>query len=909
MKNKYKRQNNEKGVALILTLGILTLLLVLGVAFVMNMTLESGGAVQHDFRTKARFVAEGGIERAIMELRAKAKVRSFDSPIIPGDPWESEAWFYDRFKENTGRFGDPSRPSFSNIDGVIGDSFTEGIGTEEIKDLSGNTKITHTGKCILKIRDCSSMININDWNPNLQAMLERLFTKLGVASAATVAQNIINKRDNQFSGKYPTKEHVKLADGVGDGVYNTIKDYITVFSYVDPNVLDNTGVVKARAPVNLNTAPKFVLQAVLEGVEGVGTTQSSVIADRIIEKRPLVYWSGFDYWIDDLGSVSNEIKQRVKQNANPNRKKPDFYSTEFSFSSGGFYEIESNGMVYKKVGNTETKMAQKTLIAVARLFKVKTFSKQSDFDGYDDTTTTVTDPNVVAYKTTAADSCPVVSTDDRTQTWSEDAGYSNASNYYVVKNAVKLGFWDNFRNDLDGGQVRFYSKALGWSAGSSTIWKAREGSSIVVDVVDNTLKLSGGYGPVCDLVGNGKNFSDVDDAYKWKEFGLKIQVADINGVGNKAEGPRDVNNGEDPLPVIYDNVTGAVIHWPGTCMVPPEASWQDFWPGTKCVLGQEWNYEANEGTTDYHGPYDGPIPNEVAAFGDQTKKEWPLPKDFVCQVLLNGNNGIEEKVFVAQFVKTGSNPKSGQLMYRNSANEDKFYSAKLVYNPKKDIYVAATGNKYYFWLIDNGTGANWGDSLGDTERSPLSANGSIGLYGKGGNDDRYSALHLTWGKIGYVRIIPGSPGAQYKFNNLGEYNFTDPTLIGGTPQISDFGYWGTCFDVPENVSWGTLSGTITIPKTANANSEGVVFLTSSDGSSWDVSKFRASRKGISEADSKRLYFRALLITQKDQANKSSFYQSGDPTYKYYLDETPVLEDVTITYLPKAEILYSRDVQK
>lgn len=899
MRKLFKKLNDQSGVALILTLGILTLLLTLGVAFVMNMTLESGGAVQHDYRVKARLVAEAGIERAIMELRAKAKSRSFEGPRDPFNGWAVEDWFYDRFNEHPDLYGNPAKPSYANLDGTSADNkYTEVIGIEVL-----NANLSHVGKCVLKIRDCSSMVNINDWNPNLKTILTGLFQKLGVSSAATIVNNIYSKRE-ELGHKFATKEQVKLATGVSDGIYDTIKDYITVYSYIDQNTMNPDGVTEEpRAPVNMNTAPKVILKTVMECLEGVGDQASEAVANVIIQNRPLTFWSGFDNWIDTIpdGTVSSTTKQLVKDNANPNRKKPSPYSTEFSFNSGGYYEIESTGKIYKRVGNVDIKVAEKTITAVVRIYKVKNITKKSQFDGTDD-------PNAKAYKTTVADSCPINSKDNRKGDPTEDRNYVS-SKYFVIKNAAKLGFWDNFRKDMDEKYLRFYSADNGWCSEtetSSPVWVGRPtDSTFTIDTTDHRLKLGGGYGPVGDLVGYGKTDADAsqDKAYVWKEFGVQMELTDINAANsNKAEGPRDVKDPYGDAP-IYDEVTGAIIHRPGTFGAPSGGdNYTGFTPGVKCVLGNGWDF-LNDSPDDWHNRPLGDLPPELQAFGDQVQKEWPVPQNHVANLLFNRSGGADDKVFVVHYQPDGDGQFSGEIR-----NASYFWTYELFkYKPQKDIYLMASSD-IYFGLVYDDTNNRW-KRMGFATGRTMATGGTVGVWGKG--DWGFEKIHVPHAKIGYVRIIPGSPGSQYLFDktNMIEESFQRPTLTG-EPTVDEFGYWESEFDAGQVVSWGTIAGTITLPDHSRNNKPGclgVVFVTGNE-TGWSAPKdFVISKKGILTADSQKLKFRALFINQDDKIHFPRWDDAvaADPFYS----ESPVLEDVTITYLPKAEILYSREMQK
>jgi hypothetical protein len=913
MRKLLSKLNDQSGVALILTLGILTLLLVLGVGFVMNMALESGGAVQHDYRVKARLVAEAGIERAIMELRAKAKQKSYDGPRVPYGSWETEQWFYDQFGEHTGLFGAPARPSFASLDGVAGNNFTEEVGKEELKDGSGNTKVTHVGKSVVKIRDCASMINLNDWNPNLEEILTRLFTKLGVSSPAAVAQNILNKRA-ELGDKFPTKESIKLAAGVGDTIYDAIKDYVTVFGYIDQNTVDSAGAAEPRAPVNINTAPKVVLQAVLEGVEGVAEGYSGAIADMLITNRSITYWPGFDWWIDNDGSlsdISKEIKQRVKDNANPNRIKPAQCSTEFCFSSGGYYEIESTGKVYKRIGNVDIKVAEKTVTAVVRIYKTWNQTKKAHFEGTEGAQL----PK--AYKVTTLDSCPVRwywydlsasagKVDDRKlDPCSDTAGYNQNSQYLCIPDAVKLGFWDNFGNDVfydkSGTQVRtstpmFWCETYGWTSsrgggGTSGTWYARaDDFGVANGRLTQTQKAGGGlpYAPITELVGRNKTRATPDGNFDWSEFNLKMYVED-------KQGPRDV---PDPIPESDE-----IPHHRGTFEQPsPANNWTGFAQGVNCTenFWEDGDVDAHNGTAGM---------------------EWPVHSYYVGWVLFNSTATEDDKIYICQIMPGEGAVKGGQFQSKFGEANASALPTSDIYFLKKDYCIQACGDGYWFTAIPNGIGNTW--QWMDWHARSAAEHGVIGIYGCGNyNVSQPPISFLPTEKIGYVRIIPGSPGTAYTYKE-------DPNTFEGNPTIDKFAYFESAeFDAGQTVEWGTVTATITAQYNHALTvalghetyppifTEKIVFNVKTENTSWPAPQnfLRAGVQGapgdpIALDPSQKIQYRALFVTEDDRVHHETPGDARNKTEFPYYSQTVALEDVTITYLPKAEILYSREVQK
>lgn len=234
--------------------------------------------------------------------------------------------------------------------------------------------------------------------------------------------------------------------------------------------------LQPRAPININTAPREILVAVLTGIQGwtvtpgtienpiqfktlvnpgkailsekVSIEQASRLADHIIayrRKQPFTNWNQFERFImggeeitkfdenypvgggldPKLGFLDHWQKQAIFANANPNTRMGDFnpdevynapfvakfgnpklsdyysqpllghidktklrfWTTEFCFSSMGYFEIESVGMIGKvKTGNTSgvnvveiEPLAESRISVDVKLWDVYRHSSQRDF--------------------------------------------------------------------------------------------------------------------------------------------------------------------------------------------------------------------------------------------------------------------------------------------------------------------------------------------------------------------------------------------------------------------------------------------------------------------------------------------------------------------------------------------------
>lgn len=375
----------RKGTALIISVGILALTVVIATSFAVNMQLEYKIANNFLDNIKARYLAEGGIDRAIAEL-----AYGTEGAINTAIDTEGERWYADEpYKDDTPLNGEGSY-------------------------------------VVTKIRDSGSQIYINDTSPNLGAMLENLVAALGPpltpgdGNAIIANRPPVNVVNGRTAGGYFTKEQIKIVPGFTEIKYKAIKDYITVYAFIDLDVIDPQDAVtpyatSPRAPININTASTEVLIAVLAGISdganSISSSETNNLAEHLKNGRP--YGTYDDLWIrlltaETLGLIGAGDAAVVMANANPNtdlmRANPNYTwrykhiskedydsggvpeavdktmltssTTEFCFNSGGYYEIESTGIVRNKAG---AKIAEKKLQAVVKVFDIWRQTTQAQF--------------------------------------------------------------------------------------------------------------------------------------------------------------------------------------------------------------------------------------------------------------------------------------------------------------------------------------------------------------------------------------------------------------------------------------------------------------------------------------------------------------------------------------------------
>lgn len=114
-----------------------------------------------------------------------------------------------------------------------------------------------------------------------QPLLQNLLTNLGVSSAATKATNIVDYRGGLLTNPFDSVEELQQVTGITASDYSAIKNYFTVYSFVNSNVYRPPG---PRAPVNINTAPFEVLKALFDSL-GLGAGDSTSLANDMITFR------------------------------------------------------------------------------------------------------------------------------------------------------------------------------------------------------------------------------------------------------------------------------------------------------------------------------------------------------------------------------------------------------------------------------------------------------------------------------------------------------------------------------------------------------------------------------------------------------------------------------------------------
>lgn len=121
-------------------------------------------------------------------------------------------------------------------------------------------------------------------NTASDSLLINLMTRCGITSPSpsTIVSNLRTYLAGKASHAFDSVEELQQVTGMSATNYNYIKDYVTVYSFITPNAQRPAG---SRAPVNINTAPLQVLEALYDDAALLGSALSATFAADIIATR------------------------------------------------------------------------------------------------------------------------------------------------------------------------------------------------------------------------------------------------------------------------------------------------------------------------------------------------------------------------------------------------------------------------------------------------------------------------------------------------------------------------------------------------------------------------------------------------------------------------------------------------
>ncbi len=839
-------RSNRSGVALVFVLGILTMLLALGVTFVMSMMAESRMASTMEYQLASECAAQAGIERAVAEIKTETR------PLAVAAP--GQRWYY--VSSDQPSLAVPGKP-YSGV-------------------LSGTTRWI-TQRYSLRITDAASRVNVNDASPNLLNVLEGLPRLSEIVDGQTRAFWVLDGRSRLPGQRFQSKDQLLYVKGMDADVFADVQAFLTLNSYRD------TGVAQGpRSPVNINTAPKEVLSAVLRPAIG-DKAKADAVADQIVAWRGgangyFDSWRKYDGFINGLSSpaLSAAEKENLRDSPNPNRENTwnrsaadpvlAKTSTEFCFHSGGLYDVEATG---EALDNKGTVRARTVLSAGLAMHKVLSITRKEDFA-----------LSPVFYRVTWMDSCPVDSSDDL-------AGGGYAAGARTVNDSVKVGFWDNFDEDSAYTQLMIKKVSGIAEAGAALQDVDASGDKEFHHTNSNPSNKAGNF---ADYDISHQPLSQPVDSWEFRSTYSKIwNLDDASHFADPLAGAGDVgrlrfryfggSNGqaygrnEGLVYVANDSSrTGTTGNFTPGMIFEIDPPGSDMWVGGLDPQDERFDnfYLKEIDAGSFQKPFhNGVLPDATPVGGlgqdshvpPHTKYYLKIPSAAVISDLSSGG-------------PDGKNPPNYLYPYTNFRNE-KWYRLKVFHRADDTQAVSMQ-------IADPGGITACPTDLGGEINTWMNKRGLIGLHTHAG-----LASWDNW------RII--CPFGDY-----------------GSP-VLDSGY--------AKGQWGSICWTRTVPGSANLNTEKITMdarssasnaMTNPDGSAvtwtfrmpqdWTVPGLEPAYPngqhpnetgndlaGTTGVDQRYLQFRAYIGSTRPDSDS------------YFCRETPVLEDVTITFFPRARV--------
>lgn len=871
MKRQYQ---NNSGVALLMSLGLLALLSIVGIAFATNMRLGQRTLLDFIRNLQVRYIAEGGVQRAIGELKYHhavdfnsgngAKYGYFDTRFINGN--EGEYWYYGEKYGSNDQNGNGI--PFEYMAGVPLEDAPEGVPLSEDSFSIGN----YTAQYALKIIDTGSQINVNDDdNGDLETILRNLCSYLGSPLNADDGTLIYNERP------YGTRDDVRLAfDTNNDGIltsaqenkYNLIKDFITVNSYEDPNNSPDNDVAHAKAPININTASWQVIASILMPLlDGDSAKAESAAKNMVLYNNvPVRYlhWAAFRWALENYTSLTAEERETVHKSVNPNRVLDQVNDVKFGFNSGGFYEIESLATIKDSFDNI---IASKKISTTVKIFDLWNMTTKAQFR---DNVAVEDNGNRKARWVNWWDRCPIDLTDSYSITYSYDEDNT-------ISGSLKLGYWDDFDDDEEGSANEGPDLQY-----RQNVWKN----------FDET-----------DEGGNPHDVPFIAPMTVYNISGGALHASDNSGVGQwpLVTIGYDIDRGasldtnerwysDNFLLKAYITDGGISQHY-----IPYEylgaSNLQRKYDAVTQVIVRAGSF--NENTTVYLSISDGP---SEAGHPQPPGPPYPVPDPTHQNYYPEYNADPDQSFNPAEPPRTPPPPSLATVAIIRGTNDKRDETPPFP-------FINYVDNKIFEIEGHLNPSREWSPPTPEINRIDTT------IYNQAGG--------LVGSETLSTSLLPG-PTSHRGVGAIGFYGATMPFDLDNVRVIADEGHYESksisvmipAIVLPPAYEWGTVWTTLNLSPGADIDKEIVQInhktIDEDDWTNyWPGSGDRDALgqlifggdglwRQINEPDSTDIQFHFALLSNHD----------GEGSYEY--NKIPVLEDVWITYLPKTRIIYWRD---
>lgn len=874
---------NKSALALILSVGIVAILTLIIVGFSAFTRLELQATENQINLLKASFIAQAGIAKAIEDIKYHPTYGAINEPYDFAD----DPWYY---------------PGNANYDGASVDLATAGM-------PSYNSDVAYAnGAYRLKVIDCGGLININCALPNADAEsdLQDILDQLGLTP--TQAQNLVAYRQTLSGGVFTTKEEIKLVQGIGQSSYKSIKDFITLWGDDDDGIISldkSLGTLASghsrKSLVNVNTAPIEVLRAVFRLMMN-NNSEADDLADAIKARRVSNPFDGADpdvnvnnflsargeferfleYAETGLNIITAANRAAVMAQSDPNIYSTN--STKIGFDANGYYEIEAIG-TYRG--------AKKRINQVVSVFRKINQTTKDEFN----TNASLAATRRISWK----DTCPVDFTVLKQFAYPDDQADNPNQNDYIT-DSLKLGFWDNFQEDYDPTNPNPVGGILGpWRAIHETFTINDANNGLLVTQIIGAIVQGNDYHPLIDLdqnvcivddfamiahgideTSNSKYpvwrdklpwpavpaewwfWAPQPDASNCPDIGTNVKDADGNDILDASGNPTLID-----VQYVLDHTSSVFIH-------------QQFlntlhikFGGIQLATGNEW----------MSAIFCNNIQDKDVFFNNIIDKR-PVYQNWVRYDVFHG------------YIYFTPSPPLGPGW------EEWFQTCMKPYDVIRTGNVMVTCNQ---WL--------WGGHPADlgTEYFPITGGGyyaektfhlkGIGRWHTSGQV--YSSNIISTPFITTEQVMVYQD--RY-FQIAGMGNLPDMDYMRIVP--SQGVYTSQMFSPASGMGsgkfleWGTISAHVTLPASADSAREPVylavadsAILTVPDPADVPSPAILASGGAIGATASQSICYQAYLFSDKDETviNNTDFEQA------------PVVEDVTITYLPKTQIVYQNAI--
>ncbi|HLY09297.1 MAG TPA: hypothetical protein VKW04_08355 [Planctomycetota bacterium] len=322
-----KKFGQRKGAVLIIVLGVLAVLALLAVTFSTLQATERQIAHNYMDTVRAKLLAQSGVQDAEAKLREYFPGRYFNTLNVKAPkPWKY--WGQDPTETIEPPVTDDIQyalnPSFAieadpikNVAENPQDPTDANVNPKKVSiegkmcglsGFQGGTYAVHGDQYVLRVNDTSGRLYVNDGvdgTPNgkmntVSRNMRRILNVLGdVLQTANLGNRLIDNRPTQG---YQSLQDVLKALNYDEALFNKVKNYITVYAWVDNNVVN-------PVPLNQQVASQFQSQTGVSYNRGTGRVYRAGSETQGVDSagKPLTY--GLDYM--QSGSDVKRLEVRV----------------------------------------------------------------------------------------------------------------------------------------------------------------------------------------------------------------------------------------------------------------------------------------------------------------------------------------------------------------------------------------------------------------------------------------------------------------------------------------------------------------------------------------------------------------------------------------------------------------------